>query len=405
MGARDLVRKGWQDLSSGILKEGSTGIDVRKDMKEQGIALLTWADPYYPDYAMPEVVKEAMIRSLDEPAATHYSLPMGMYELRVKLAEIESKKTGLQLNPSKHIIVTPGGTTALSYAMMLFLDKGDKVMIPEPSYPDNLEVAHLLGAEIISVPLLPEKDFQLDLKTLEDSYEEGAKAVLITHPNNATSAPYNRASLEAIAEFVKKHDMVLLSDEAFSDHVFDGEEMIHPATLPGMWERTLTMGSISKGYGLSGLRIGYIWGHEQLLDVLYAAIEPMFGPAGTAASYGALAAVSHPEILEENGRFYDKRRKMAYEIFNSVPGVSMRMPKSGISAWVDVHKLGTSAEVAEYLLKNAKAQVNPGHRYGPHGEGYIRVVYTCLKDDAEAAKVYGRIKDALATLAKEKGVS
>ena len=229
--------------------------------------------------------------------------------------------------------------------------------------------------------------------------------VLISHPNNPTTTVFRRESIEALCNFVKKYNLILVSDQAFQDHIYDGIEFVHPAALPGMWERTLTVCSISKGIGLSGFRIGYVYTSDIIMDVMYGAAVNVIGAASTMSTIGAIAAITDQSILKDNYLRLERRRKLAWEAFQGIPGVTMNMPESGILSWLNISKLGTSEEVANRIMNEAKIMVNQGLPYGAQGEGHIRIVTACFAKDEDAQERFTRIRNVLEAMANEKGIN
>jgi aspartate/methionine/tyrosine aminotransferase len=372
---------------------------------ERGTDILAWADPFFPDPSIPESVKRAMTAAVEDGFPAHYSMPIGRAELRRTIAEKIARQTGLPIDPSRNVIVTPGSDTGLLYAMMPFVAPGTEVLVPEPTYPNAFLNPRLLGGITMTAPLRADNRWQLDVADLERRLTPATKMVVICQPNNPTTTLYRRKTLESLARFVVENDLVLVCDQAFEDHVFDGRELVAPATLPGMWERTLTVCSVSKGLGLSGFRIGYIYAHDAIMDVLYGGAVNVLGTAATVTSIGANEALSDGALLADIRARLDRRRTIACDELGSIPGVGMEPPETGILAWLDVSRLGTSQEIVAYLLEHANVLVNPGDQYGEHGEGYIRLVYAAFADDDRAAAVFARIREALTTLAREKGVA
>jgi aspartate/methionine/tyrosine aminotransferase len=346
-----------------------------------------------------------MVDAIESGLPSHYSMPIGRYELREAIAKKVVKKTGLTLDPSRNIIVTPGSDSGLLYAMMSCINPGDEVLVPDPSYPSNFLNPKLLGGVTVPVPLHAKDNWQLSIHELEKRVTEKTKMLVLCHPNNPTTTVFRKENLELVCKFVVEHDLVLVCDQAFEDHVYDGIEFVAPATLPGMWERTLTVCSISKGFGLSGFRIGYIYANDHFMDVLYGGAVNVLGAAATVTSIGAIAALEDEHILQDINERLDKRRKLVFDILHDTPGVSMRMGESGFLTWLDVTQLGSSAEVTAYILQHAKILVNEGTPYGLQGQGYIRIVTGCFLEDERAGDACMRIKAALTALAKEKGVS
>ena len=407
MDPRDLMTPSFAGLNGGLfssVQKADVG-DGAGRLIERGVDIMAWADPFFPDPSLPASVEHAMTTALAEGTPSHYSMPVGRADLRQALARRLSRRMGREIDAGRNILVTPGSDAGLLYAMMPFIGPGDEVLVPEPTYPNNLLNPELLGGTTVSVPLSPEDNYQLSIPELETRITDRSKMVLLCHPNNPTTTVYRRETLEALAEVVIRHNLVLVCDQAFEDHVYDDIEFVSPATLDGMWERTVTVGSISKGYGLSGLRIGHICTSDHVMDVLYGAAVNVIGAASTASSIGATAALEDPEILPEIRRRLDARRRLMVEILGSIPGVRMQAPESGILAWLDVSALGRSAEIVDYLLAEANVLVNPGDQYGAHGEGWIRLEFAVFADDRRAEAAFLRIRDALSARAVQKGLT
>ncbi len=191
-----------------------------------------------------------------------------------------------------------------------------------------------------------------------------------------------------------RHDLVLVCDQAFEDFCYENE-MITPAALPGMFERTVTVFSFSKGMGLSGYRVGYIVCDDLIMDSMFANAVSVLGATNTVSQMAMTAALADTGFMKEFEEAFDFRRKEAYRILNSVPGVSMKMPESGFLCWADVSRLGSSKEIAGYLLKEARVSVNDGVNYGIGGEGHIRIVLGVYRDNQKVVDALCRIRDAL----------
>ena len=260
----------------------------------------------------------------------------------------------------------------------------------------------LLGARAVKVPLFAQDNYQPRVLEFRKRLTDKTKMVLLTHPNNPTTTVFRREALEELCRFIVEHDLILVCDQAFQDHIYDGIEFVHPATLPGMWERTLTVCSISKGIGLSGFRIGYIIADDNIMDVLYGGAVNVLGAPCTLSSIGAEAAIRDQTCLQENYIRLERRRRLAYAYFADIPGVSMRMSESGILSWLDISALGTDEEVAGRLMRDARIMVNQGTPYGDQGKGHIRIVTACFSSDEAARLRFQRIRDTLLAMVQEK---
>ncbi|MBN1332969.1 MAG: pyridoxal phosphate-dependent aminotransferase [Synergistales bacterium] len=396
----------FKGVSGGILKKTSEATMGHgpEDFVRAGYDYMAWADMFFPDPSLPGSVKKAMHEAIDTGCSSHYGLEIGSIALRETFAEKVSQKMGLSIDPDRHVLVTAGSGPALMFSIMPFLSDGDEVLVPEPSYPNNYLNAKLLGASVIPVPLYEEDNYQLRIDEFEKRLSNRTKVVVLTNPNNPTGTVFRRKGIENLCEFVIRNDLVLVCDEAFRDTVYDGIEFVHPCTFPDMWERTITLYSISKGYGLSGLRIGCMVANENIMDVFYGAAVNVMGVPGTLTSVGAIAAMNDENILKENYERNERRRRIAYQILRDTPGVRMKMSESGLASWLDISQLGSADEVAAYLREKARIIVSPGTEYGEHGEGHLRIVTSCYRNDEDAIARFEQIKQTLSAMAKEKGL-
>lgn len=394
----------FRDLQGGLfLKVAKADVgEGAGDFQKAGGDNMAWADPFFPDPSIPESVMEAMQKALAGGFPSHYTMPIGMLELRQALAKDISERTGMPMDPSRNVIVTPGSDSGLLYAMMPFLEEGDEVMVPDPSYPSNFLDPQLLGAVTVPVPLFEADNYQPDIREFEKRLTDKTKMVLISHPNNPTTTVFRREAMEALCRFVVEHDLILVSDQAFQDHIYDDIEFVHPATLPGMWERTVTVCSISKGLGLSGFRIGYIYAEEHIMDVLYGGAVNVLGAPCTLSSIGAIAAMEDRAYLTDVYNRLERRRNLAFEILGNIPGVEMKLPESGILSWLNISALGTDGEVATRIREDAKILINEGSPYGEQGKGHIRIVSACFASDEDARNRLLRIRKVLLAMAAEK---
>ena len=206
-----------------------------------------------------------------------------------------------------------------------------------------------------------------------------------------------------LSDFAIKNDLVVVVDQAFEQPCFDDIEMVTIATLPGMWERTVSVFSLSKGMGLSGLRVGYIVADDKVIDKMYGTAVTVLGATNTSAQAGAIVALRDDSFIEPYFQSFDRRRKMVYNLLHDIPGVSMIMSESGFLSWVDLSRLGTDDEIASYLNEEALVAVNSGIPYGNQGRGHIRIVHGVLNEE-QLYKAIKRIRKALIKLGEDKGI-
>lgn len=406
MEIKSKMKPRFQTLQGGLfekVQKADVGTAIT-ELMAKGVDLLCWADPFFPDRVIPEKVEQATISAFQQGAATHYTMPIGSPELKKVIAQKLKIQNGMDVEPERNILITPGSDSGLLFAMMPFINPGDEILIHAPSYPSNFLNAEILGGVAVPVPLHERDNYQIDIEAYEQRLTSRTKMVLLTNPNNPTGTVLRRESLQKIADFVIKHDLVLVVDQAFEDAIYDEIEFVSIATLPGMWERTISVFSISKGMGLSGYRVGYLVADDHVIDVLYGCTVNVLGATNTSAQWGAIAAMRDRSFVADYNTIFERRRRWVYEAMNSIPGVSMIMPESGFLSWVNIAQLGTSSEVCQYLIEHANVVVNSGVPYG-EGEGYIRMVHGCYKDDQVLLNALERIKNALLKLGMEKGVA
>ena len=379
--------------------------DAVSALKENGIQLMSWADPFYSGSSYPEHVIEAAVRSLRSGEGVHYTMPIGSPELKRELAKFIKEYDGLEVDPMRNLIVTPGSDSGLFFAMLPFIEKGDEVMVIDPSYPNNLQNAEICGGVPVRIPSFAKDCYHPPIEEFEKRLSEKIKMVVLTNPNNPTTTVYRREWLEGLARFIVRNDLVCVADQAFEFPVFDGLEMTAIASLPGMWERTLTVCSLSKGMGLSGFRVGYIIADDRIMDKLHGTAVSVIGATNSAAQAGAIAALKNREFLKAYAAEHLRRRDIAYEALKDIPGTSLLKPESGFLSWIDVSALGSSDEVAAYLMNEAGAAVNSGAFYGEQGEGFLRIVHGTPGSSEELRGVMQRIRAALIKRAREKGIA
>ena len=399
------MKKEFLNFEGGLFSEvekADVGDSYTK-MAEAGVALMGWADPFMPDFSIPSHIMDKTIEAIKSPISSHYTAPTGNMELRAVICSRFLEKYGVEIIPERNVIITPGSDSALFFAMFPFLQKDDEVIIPCPSYPNNMQNIKMMKATQVVYKLESNNDYQIDMESLEALVTDKTKMIVLTHPNNPTTTVYSKESLEAIRTIVLKYNLVLVCDQAFDDFTFENE-YIAPMSLPDMFEHTITVCSISKGMGLSGYRVGYIVASDKIMDVMYGCAVSVVGATNTVSQIAAVEAFKHPEFMELFEKSYDYRRHQAYKILNNIPGVKLKLPESGFLAWVDVSELGDSSTICKRLVDEAKVAVNDGVNYGPGGEGHIRIVLGVYRDNEVVVEALERMAQVLNKIALEKGI-
>lgn len=404
MDVRSKMTPAFQDARGGLfssVEKADVGGSYQ-ELAHRGVDLMGWADPFMPDRSIPDFVERAWVEAVRSDSAPHYTAPVGSPTLKRVLAEKLARQNDLNVDPERNILVTPGSDSGLYYSILPFVNPGDEVIIPSPCYPNNALNVRIMGGVPVFVPLDEGSGYRLDASAIASAVTSRTKMVLLTHPNNPTTTVFSREDLEGLCHVIIEHDLMLVVDQAFEDFTF-GVEMVTPASLPGMFERTVTVLSLSKGLGLSGMRVGYVVCDDRIMDALYANAVSVIGATSTSAQCAAIAALKSPSYMAEFERAYDLRRRYAFDRLNRVAGVHMDLPASGFLAWVNVSALGSSSVIAEHLLEEARVSVNDGVNYGPGGEGHLRMVLGVYRDDQRVFDAIDRIAGALHALSLHKG--
>ena len=343
-----------------------------------------------PDYAAPDKVIDACIASLKRKE-TSYTSNWGILELRQEIAKLFKKRYDLDYDPTDEVMVTVGVSEAIGIIMTTFLNPGDEVLIPDPAYlayPACVSIAH--GKPVL-VPTYAEKEFKLTVEELEKKVTPKTKALLIGYPNNPTGTVMDKKSLEDIAAFAKKHDLIVISDEIYCDLTYEGQHTCF-ASLPGMRERTLVMNGFSKSYAMTGMRIGYICAPREALEEIYKVHQYEILCASTTSQYGALEALrSCDDDVKAMYDEYAARREMIYQGLIDM-GLPVFKPKGAFYIFPDISCTGMDDETfCDRLLKEERVGVVPGTCFGPQGKNHIRISYAASRENiAEALKRMGR---------------
>ena len=406
MTIQDKMKPAFAKLDGGLFstsQKADVG-DVAKRMEEQGVAMMSWADPFKPDPSTPQCVIDAAVSAIKSGTSSHYFMPIGSPELKKVIADRIFRKSGLKLDPDRNLIINPGSDNGLLFAMFPWICPGDEVMVVDPSYPNNFQDVELLGGVAVHIPTYEEDGWHLRIEEFKKRLTNKTKLVVLTNPNNPTAVTYSRQELEQLAAFIIENDLICIVDQAFEDCIFPEHKMINMAQIDGMWERTVTVCSVSKGMGLSGFRVGWTYCDDQIMDKYFASAVSIQGAASTMAQMAVIPAFKNDSFIDSYIKKYDARRKYAYQLFNDCPGVSMRMPEAGFYAWINVKRLGDSSEIVQYLINEAKVNCNDGKFYGEQGSGYLRLILAVFWNDSDCYHALDRMAEALKKLAAQKHI-
>jgi aminotransferase len=337
-----------------------------------------------PDFTTPEPILHAGIESL-ERGETHYTSNSGLLELRQAIAEHLVELYGQAYNPTKEILVTVGVSEALYLACAALLDPGDEVIVPEPCFVSYAPEVFLAGGKPVVVSTQAEHDWEVTAVAIEEAVTPRTKAILLGYPNNPTGAVMTRERLEEIAEVVRRHDLIVISDELYSQLVYDVEHVCFPS-LAEMHERTILLNGFSKAYAMTGWRIGYAAAPAEILSVMRKVHQYTIMCAPTASQYAALAALHEGKPYVEQMRAeYDRRRRLIVKGLNEM-GLDCVEPHGAFYAFPCVELAGMDEETfAETLLEEERVAVVPGNAFGEAGVGYVRCSYATAYEKIEEA--------------------
>ena len=337
-----------------------------------------------PDFTTPEPILQAGIQSLVK-GETHYTSNSGILELRQALSDNLQKLYGVKYDPVNEIIATVGVSEALYLALIAILNPGDEVIIPTPCFVAYQSEVILAGGVPVEIPSRMEDNFQPNIAAIAAAVTPRTKAILVGYPNNPTGAVATRETLMEVLKIAEKHDLVVISDEIYDRLVYDFEHVCF-ATLPGAWERTITLGGFSKDYAMTGWRIGYAAGPAPLMVGLLRVHQYTIMSAPTTAQAAALAALQTGEsYVQDMVAEYDRRRRLIVGGLNRL-GLPTFEPRGAFYAFPKIDVTGMDDETfAQLLLEEEKVAVVPGSAFGLGGNGFVRCSYATAYEKIEEA--------------------
>lgn len=339
-----------------------------------------------PDFVTAWNVREASILSLEQ-GYTSYTANAGLYSLREEISRYLSNRFDLSYLPDNELIVTVGASQALDIAIRAIVNPGEEVIIPEPCFVAYDALVSLAGGIPVHVHTTADKGFKATAADFEAAVTEKTKAILICSPSNPTGSVYSKEELNEIAEFAKKHDVIVLADEIYAELTYD-EEFTSIAALSGMKERTVVISGFSKAFAMTGWRLGFAAAPSLLRDAMLKIHQYAMMCAPAMAQFAALEGLKNGmEDVEKMKKSYRRRRNLFVESLNEI-GLSCHHPGGAFYAFPSIKSTGMSSEqFAEELLTQEKVAVVPGSVFGPSGEGYIRCSYATSIEQLQEALV------------------
>ncbi|WP_428911180.1 aminotransferase [Niallia sp. Krafla_26] len=352
-----------------------------------------------PDFVTSWNVREAAINSLEQ-GFTSYTANAGLIELREEISYYMETQFHVRYSPQTEIIVTVGASEAIDIAMRTILDPGDEVIVIEPCFVSYVPIIELAGGVAVKVQALKENDFKVTSSQIEEAITEKTKAILICSPNNPTGSMLNKQELQALAKVAIQHDLLVVADEIYAELVYD-EEYTSLPSIAGMKERTILISGFSKGFAMTGWRLGFVCSPPEISGAMLKIHQYTLMCASTMAQYAALEALKNGRNdVDEMVKSYRRRRNYIVQSFNEI-GLSCHNPGGAFYAFPSIESTGLSSqEFAEQLLEKQNVAVVPGDVFGESGEGHIRCSYaTSMEEIQEAIK---RISQFLDDLEKRK---
>ena len=386
-------------LSKKIIEIAPSGIRKFFDVaNEMGDAISLGVGE--PDFDTPWRIREEGIFSL-EKGRTFYSANAGLKELRVEICRYLQEKIHVAYDPNTEVMVTVGGSEAIDVAMRCMLDPGDEVLIPQPSYVSYLPCAIMADGEPVIVPLKNENAFKLTVEDLKDKISPKTKLLVMPFPNNPTGSIMTEEDLRPIAQFVEEHDLYVISDEIYSELTY-GTQHVSIASLPGMRERTIVINGFSKGFAMTGWRLGYACGPREILEQMIKLHQFAIMCAPTNSQYAAIEGLRHcQDEVAEMREAYNQRRRFLMKAFSDM-GLECFEPEGAFYAFPKISEFGmTSEEFATRFLQEKKVAVVPGSAFGKSGEGFLRISYAYSLEDLKEA--LGRLAEFVKELREKRG--
>jgi len=352
------------ELERKIADKRAAGIDVIS---------LGIGDPDMPTY--PHVV-EAMQAAVADPGNQNYPSNRGREEFRQAFADFYRDRFGVEIDPESEVIPAIGAKECIYNLCFAFLDPGDVALASDPGYPVYTGGPILAGAEAVLLPLVPELGFAPDLDAIDPLTAERARLLFLNYPNNPSGAIVPDGFFEKVVEFARKNDILVVHDNAYSETTYDGYVAPSFLATPGAKEVGVEVFSLSKGYNMTGWRVGAILGNADAIATYWRLKTNVDSGLFEAVQIAAAAALNGPkEPLEKMNAIYARRRDLVVDTLRTI-GVDVESPKGTIYVWAPVPDGYTSTSFCEKVLEEAAVVISPGSMYGRSGEGFFRISLT-----------------------------
>jgi aspartate aminotransferase len=340
-----------------------------------------------PDFDTPEFIKRAAVESL-MAHDTHYTPSSGTLELRETVADYASRFRNLSTPyTAANVTISPGAKPIIWNILSAILDPGDDFVYFDPAYPAYGSASSYLQANVIRIPLRESHNWRMDLDELASRVSDKTKAVVINSPHNPTGGVLLREDLERIAELANRHNFLVIADEIYSRNFYLETEYVSIASLPGMQERTIVVDGFSKAYAMTGWRLGYAIGPEEIIKAVTLFNNNTFSCVTAFVQKAGIAALTGDDtpVREMNEIFRQRRDKLVAGL-NAIPDVSCTLPEGAFYAFPNVSKITMNDKaLASFVLEEGGIACGGGSSFGPAGAGYLRFSYAASLDDIDYA--------------------
>jgi len=337
-----------------------------------------------PDFVTPWNIREAAIFSLEE-GYTSYTSNKGLLELRKEISLFLKHRHGLDYDPEEEILITVGVSEGKDMVLRTILNRGDKVLMPEPCYVSYMPLTALANGKAVFLNTPKENGFKLTPKQIDKACDKKTKALLMNYPSNPTGASYTKKELKDIAKVAEKNNLLVISDEIYNELTYDFQHTPF-ATLDGMKKRTIYLNGFSKAYAMTGWRVGFACGPREIISAMTKVHQYTIMCVPIMGQMAAIEALKKGQkSVEEMKKEYKRRRDFIVDGLNNI-GLECHKPQGAFYVFPSIKSTGLkSGEFATLLLKKEKVAVVPGTAFGPSGEGYVRMAYAASLDNIKEA--------------------
>jgi len=348
-----------------------------------------------PDFKTPWLIRRQAIDVL-EMGKTCYTANSGLIELRKEISKYFERTIDTHYDPEHEVIVTVGGSEGIDLCIRSMVEPGDEVLVVEPSFVCYSPIVEICGGKPIGIQTKVENEFRLTAQELRENISDKTKLLILPFPNNPTGAIMRREDLESIAQVLKDTNIIVLSDEIYSELTYSGKHVSF-AQIEGMRERTVVINGFSKSFAMTGWRLGFVGGPEPIVSQLLKLHQYAIMCSPTVSQYAAVTALqSCTGDIEKMKNEYDMRRRYVVDAFNKL-GLDCFTPQGAFYVFPCIKSTGlSSAEFCEKLIFSKKVAVVPGDAFGSCGEGFVRVSYAySINHLREAVKRIGEFLEEL----------